>query len=66
MQENLLKYGPIDKHDITLQNNIMLQTPTLKSTHNPQLPPSIVYEDNADCIVLATELDQNQQRTHWY
>ena len=33
----LLNYGPIDKHNIILQNNTMLQTPTLKSTHNPKL-----------------------------
>ena len=32
-------------------------------THNGKIGPSIVYEDNAGCLVLATEPDQNRPRT---
>jgi hypothetical protein len=57
----ILKYDLIKNHDknATLQDKVMLRSPTLKSVHNPKLPPSIVYEDNAGCVVLATEPDQN-------
>ena len=61
----ILKYDLIANHDknATLQDKVMLQSPTLKSVCNSKLPPSIVYEDNAGCIILATEPDQNWPRT---
>ena len=57
----ILKYDLIANHDknATLQDKFMLQSPTLKCVRNSKLPPSIIYEDNAGCIILATEPDQN-------
>jgi len=57
----ILKYDLITNHDknATLQDKVTLQSPTLKSACNSKLPRSIVYEDNAGCVILATEPDQN-------
>ena len=62
---DIIKLGPIDHdHDnIDLQDNISLTTTSLQSKQNCKLPPSIIYEDNAGCVVLATEHDQNCPRT---
>jgi len=60
----LLKHGPLTEDDgITPQNSVSLQTNSLRSQRHAKLPPSIVYEDNAGCIVLANDPEQNRPRT---
>ena len=59
--EEISKHGPVD---VTLspKQPIKAFTKTLQSNLSPNLPPSIVYEDNAACIILA-ETDQHKPRT---
>ena len=60
----LLKLGPVTKDDnLDLSDGSTVQCPRLSSTNTPKQPPSIVYEDNAGCVVLANEPDHKSPRT---
>jgi len=60
----IIKCGPAHQQMENLPTNhcTTVTTKTLL-THKGKTGPSIVYEDNAGCLVLATEPDQNRPRT---
>jgi len=62
---DIIKYGHIEHNCnvINLQGSISLTTTSLQSKQNGKWPSSIVYEDNAGCIILAMEHNQNHPQT---
>ena len=61
----IIKHGPADSTigNLPDKSTTNVTTRHLSSQRSAKLAPSIIYEDNAGCIVLATEPDQNRPRT---
>jgi len=61
IMSEITNLGPIN---VTMNKKQPIQafTSTLQSSNEPNMEPSIIYEDNAACIVLA-ETDQHKPRT---